>query len=200
MIGNIITNLQQSNGLVEAMPSHPIEYLMDNSEDYRGWADFAKLAKQAWGDTSTQSWYNARASRVQSGIQGTLYIPSTKLYFPYAGSPAPNLKTFYPDAVSQLWPAVSGVVSRSQANSSYAKFKAAWPRWATLSFDTSSDPFAWCAISYAAYLAGDKANVHKYIVTIQNKYVDANPTFPCPFYSGRRGWSMRTNAAVGSSR
>ncbi|MBV9183679.1 MAG: hypothetical protein JO356_20425, partial [Acidobacteria bacterium] len=57
VIGNIITNLQQVNGLVEAMPSYPIEYLMDNSEDYRGLSDLAALAKQAWGDISTENWY-----------------------------------------------------------------------------------------------------------------------------------------------
>jgi hypothetical protein len=198
VIGNVITNLQQSNGLVEAMPGYPIEYLMDNSEDYRGLSDFATLAKQVWGDTSTQSWYNAHAASVKSGIQNTLYISSAKLYYPYAGSPAPNLKTFYPDAVSQLWPAVTGVVSGSQANNSYAKFKTAWPGWTTLSFDTSSDPFPWCAVSYAAYLAGDEMSVNKYIVTIQNKYVDANPAFPLPFYPGEGGWFMRTNAALGN--
>jgi hypothetical protein len=195
--GNVITNLQQSNGLIEAMPSDPIEYLMDNSEDYRGLSDFANLAKQAWGDSSTESWYNAHASGIQSGIQNTLYISSTKLYHPFAGSPPPNLKAFYPDAVSQLWPAVNGVVSGSQANSSYAKFKAAWPGWTTLSFATPSDPFPWCAVSYAAYLAGDKANVNKYILAIQNNYVDANPAFEWPFSSSEGGWFMRTNAAMG---
>lgn len=198
VIGNVITNLQQSSGLVEAMPSYPIEYLMDNSEDYRGLSDFAALAKQAWGDASTQSWYNARAASIESGIQNTLYVSSTKLYYPYAGSPAPNLKTFYPDAISQLWPAVNGVVSGSQANTSYSEFKAAWPGWTTLSFDTSSDPFPWCAVSYAAYLAGDNTNLNQYIVTIQNKYGDANPAFPWPFYPGEGGWFMRTNAAMGN--
>jgi len=198
VIGNVITNLQQSNGLVEAMPSYPIEFLMDNSEDYRGLSDFASLAKQAWNDSSTQSRYNTHAARVKSGIQNTLYISSTKLYHPYAGSPAPKLNTFYPDAVSQLWPAVNGVVSGGEANTSYSNFKAAWPGWTTLSFDTSADPFPWCVVSYAAYLAGDKANVNKYIVTIQNKYVDANPAFPWPFYPGEGGWFMRTNAAMGN--
>jgi hypothetical protein len=198
VMGNVITNLQQSNGLVEAMPTYPLEFLMDNSEDYRGLADFANLAKQAWGDTSTQTWYSVRASRIRAGIENTLYLSSSKLYFPYAGSPAPNLKTFYPDAVSQLWPALSGVVSGSQATASYAKFKAAWPGWTLLSFNTSPNPFPWCAIAYAAYLSGDKASVNNYIVTIQNQYVDANPAFRWPFYSGEGGWFMRTNAAVGS--
>ena len=200
VIGNVITNLQQANGLVQAMPSYPIEFLMDNSEDYRGLADLANLAQQAWGDTAAQTWYAARAARVRSAIQNTLYLSSTKLYFPYAGSSTPNLKTFYPDAVSQLWPALNGVVSGSQANASYTKFKAAWPGWTLLSFDTSSNPFPWCAIAYAAYLSGDKASVNNYILNIQNQYVDANPAFPWPFYPGEGGWFMRTNAAVGNSK
>jgi hypothetical protein len=195
--GNIVTNLQQSNGLVYAKPDYQIEYLMDNSEDYRGISDFATLATQAWNDTSTTSWYQAHASSILSGIQSVLYNSSTKLYLPYAGSPAPNMSTFYPDAVAQLWPGLEKVVTGSQANTSYSKFDAAWPGWPSLSFTTQNNPFPWCAISYAAYLANDKTNVNNYIVTIQNKYVNVNPDFPWPFYPGEGGWFMLTNAAMG---
>ena len=197
VVGNIITDLQQSNGLVYVEPNYKVEYLIDNAEDWAGLEAFANLAYQAWDDTDTQSWYQAHASGIQSGIQNVLYIPSTKLYYPYAGSSAPNMSTFYPDAVSQLWPGLQGAVTGAQANTSYTKFDAAWPGWTSLSFDTKSNPFPWCAISYAAFLAGDTRSVSNYIFTIQNKYVDVAPAFPWPFYPGEGGWFMRTNAAMG---
>jgi hypothetical protein len=197
VVGNIITGLQQANGLVFAEPDYQVQYLMDNAEDWAGLEAFAKLANEAWGDTGTQGWYHAHASSIQSGIQSVLYIPSTKLYYPYAGSPAPDMSTFYPDAVAQLWPGLQGVVTGTQASTSYSKFDAAWPDWTRMSFDTPSDPFPWGAVSYAAYLAGDSVSVNKYIVAIGNRYLDSASIFPWPFYSGEGGWFMRTNAAMG---
>jgi hypothetical protein len=197
VVGNIVTDLQQSNGLVYADPDYQVEYLIDNAEDWAGLEGFGNLAYQAWGDSSTQTWYQAHALSIQSGIQNVLYSSSTKLYYPYAGSSAPNMRTFYPDAVSQLWPALQGVVTGSQADTSYSKFDAAWPDWTSLSFGTESNTFPWCAISYAAFLAGDIASVNNYIFTIQNKYVEVDSAFSWPFYPGEGGWFMRTNAAMG---
>jgi hypothetical protein len=196
-VGSVITGLQQTNGLVLVEPNYQLEYLLDNAEDWAGLSALAGLVNQAWGDSANQSKYQARALKIQNGIQKVLFIPSTKLYYPYAGSPAPDMATFYPDAVSQLWPGLQGVVTGSQANTSYSKFNAAWPGWTSLSFATSSNPFPWCAISYAAYLAGDTKSVGKYIVTIQNEYVNTMPPFQWPFYPGEGGWFMRINAAMG---
>ncbi|MGA8153647.1 MAG: hypothetical protein WB952_22045 [Terriglobales bacterium] len=195
--GNVITNLQQSNGLVVAKPDYQIEYLMDNTEDYRGLKDFAALASQAWGDPGAASWYRVHASRIRSGIQSVLYISSTGLYYPYAGSLAPKLSTFYPDAVAQLYPAVQGVVAGSskQAMHSYTAFNGAWPGWTNLSF-SSQTPFPWAVVSYAAYLNGSTSSVKKYSSTIQKKYVNGTPDFSWPFYCAEGGWFMRVNAAM----
>jgi hypothetical protein len=195
--GNIITNLQQSNGLVVAKPDYPIEYLMDNSEDYRGLEDFAHLAMQAWGDSGAESWYQAHASSIQSGIQNALYIPSTRLYYPYAGSPPPTMARFYPDAVAQLYPAVEGVVAASskQAKNSYLAFNRAWPGWTNLSF-SSQTPFSWAVVSYAAYLDGNTSSVKQYIANIQEEYVNVTPAFPWPFYCAEAGWFLRVNAVM----
>ncbi len=197
VIGNVITNLQQRNGLVYAMPTHQVEYLMDNSEDYRGLMDFAHLAAQAWGDTAAASWYTAHARAIQAGIQGILYIQSSGLYRPYAGSDAPNLKTWYPDSVAQLYPMVHGVIAPGSSPSkiTYAAFNQSWPGWVDLSFN-SRDEFPWVVVSYAAFLTQDKTRVDRYINTIQNRYVLANPMFPWPWYGAEAGWFMRVNAGI----
>src|SRR5580692_581587 len=124
VIGNVITNLQQGNGLVYAMPTDRIEYLIDNSEDYRGLMDFAHLLVRAWGDADAASWYTAHAHCIRGGIESALYIRSRGLYRPYAGSAAPNLKTWYPDSVAQLYPIVQGVIApgKSQSKGVYAAF------------------------------------------------------------------------------
>ena len=199
VIGNVITNLQQRNGLVYAMPTDQVEYLMDNSEDYRGLMDFARLAGQAWADAAAASWYTAHARAIQAGIQSVLYVKSSGLYHPYAGSDAPNLKTWYPDSVAQLYPTVQGVIAPGSSRSSlvYAAFNQAWPGWVDLSFN-SQDEFPWVVVSYAAFLAQDKSRVDRYIDTIQNRYLLANPMFPWPWYSAEAGWFMRVNAGIGA--
>jgi hypothetical protein len=198
VVGNVITNLQQqSNGLVYAMPTNQVEYLMDNSEDYRGLMDLAHLAAQAWGDDDAASWYKAHAHGIRTGIQSVLYVRNSGLYRPYAGSANPDLKTWYPDSVAQLYPMVQGVIApgSSQSKSVYAVFNQAWPRWTDLSFN-SQDEFPWVAVSYAAFIAQDKANVDRYLSTIRNRYLIADPVFPWPWYNAEAGWLMRVDAGI----
>lgn len=197
VVGNVITLLQQKNGLVIAMPDYPVEYLMDNSEDYRGLMDFANLATQAWGDTATTTYYKTAAAGIQSGIQNVLFISSSGLYHTSAGSAVPNLSTWYPDSVGQLYPITNGVIapSSSQAKNLYETFNSAWPGWPQLSFN-SQDSFPWCVVGYAGYLMGDTTNTNSYLLSIENKYVNAAPPFPWPFYTAEGGWFMRTNAGM----
>jgi hypothetical protein len=199
VIGNVITNLQQSNGLVYALPTDPVEYLMDNSEDYRGLMDFARLAAQAWGDADAASWYAAHARAVRAGIQSVLYLRNSGLYYPYAGSDAPDLKTWYPDSVAQLYPMVQGVIAPGSSPSRivYAAFNKAWPGWVDLSFN-SQDRFPWVVVSYAAFLTQDKTRVDRYITTIRNRYLIADPVFPWTWQGAEAGWFMRVNAEIGA--
>jgi hypothetical protein len=201
VVGNVITNLQQSDGLVWAKPDYPIKYTMDNSEDYRGLSDVASLALQAFNDSNSQGWYNAHASSVKSGMQTYLKVPNSDLYYTSLGAAAPNLAAhWYPDATAQLFPITNGVIAANstQAQSIYSQFNSAWPGWPQLSFNgaTGGDPFPWCVVSYAAYLEGDTTRTNQYIVSIQNKYVNVTPSFPWPFYTGEGGWFMRTNAGM----
>jgi hypothetical protein len=197
VVGNVIANLQQSNGLVYAMPTDQVEYLMDNSEDYRGLVDLAHLAAQAWGDADAARWYRAHARGILAGIESVLYVRNSGLYRPYAGSADPDLETWYPDSVAQLYPMVQGVIapSSSRSRSVYAAFNDAWPGWTYLSFN-SQDEFPWVVVSYAALLAQDKTRVDRYLATIRNRYLIAEPVFPWPWYSAEAGWLMRVDVGI----
>ncbi len=193
VVGNIITNLQQSNGLVNAKPNYPIEFTMNNSEDYRGLMDLADLMVVAWGDTNGSQWYIAHATELQNGIQSALYDSHLKLYYTYAGAVAPNLGTWYPDSVAQLFPITNGVIASAsgQARILYSQFNRAWPAWDKLSFN-SQDPFPWAVVSYAAMLMKDVPRTNTYITTIEDKYQAVG--FPWPWYCAEAGWYIRANA------
>jgi hypothetical protein len=193
VIGGVLIQTQQSDGLTWAKPDYQIKYLMDNCEAYRGLRDIASIYKNVFGDTGKAAYYNAAADRMQAGILGMWMNGKWAIYKDGIGRlAAPNMGTWYADASAQVFPVLMGVVtsSDSRAQQSYAAFNAAWPNWPTLSFN-AQDPFPWCLIVDGAAAMGDKTRVDTYIKTMQSKYV--NSGFPWPFYNAEAGWFMRAN-------
>jgi hypothetical protein len=191
VVGNVITNLQQSNGLVYAKAGDPIEFAMDGSDDYRGLMDLAGLLVAAWGDTNGSNWYIAHARELRNGIENVLYDYSLNLYYSSVGAAPPNLAVWYPDAVAQLFPIANGVIAASsrQARRIYSKFNQAWPNWDKLAFN-SQDPFPWAVVAYVAALMGDTSRASTYITTIETKYQSVG--FPWPWHCAEAGWYIRT--------
>jgi hypothetical protein len=193
VVGGVIVNTQQSDGLTWAKPDYQIKYLMDNCEAYRGLRDLASLYQNAFGDTTKAAYYNAAADSMLKGILGMWMNGSWAVYKDALGRlAAPKLSTWYADASAQVFPVLMGVVSSSdpRAQQAYAAFNAAWPGWPTLSFN-SQDPFPWCLIVEGAAAMGDRNRVVTYINTMQSKYV--NSGFPWPFYNAEAGWFLRAN-------
>ena len=193
VIGGVIIQTQQSDGLTWAKPDWQIKYLMDNCEAYRGLRDLASTYQYAFGDNSKAAYYNAAADRMLNGILGMWQNGKWAVFKDGLGRMlAPNLATWYPDATAQVFPVLMGAVSASdtRAQQSYAAFNQAWPGWPQLSFKTQ-DPFPWSLIADGAAAMGDKTRVAAYISTIQSKYV--NTDFPWPFYDAEAGWFLRAN-------
>jgi len=193
VIGGVLIQTQQSDGLTWAKPDYQIKYLMDNSEAYRGLRDLASIYQNAFGDTTKAAYYNAAADSMQNGILGMWMNGTWAVYKDGIGRLAtPNMGTWYADASAQVFPVLMGVVTSSdtRAQQSYSAFNAAWPKWTTLSFN-SQDAFPWCLVGTAAAAMGDKTRLSTYIGTIQSKYVNSN--FPWPFYIAEAGWFMRAN-------
>ena len=193
VIGGVLIQTQQSDGLTWAKPDYQIKYLMDNCEAYRGLRDLASVFQNAFGDETKAAYYNSAADAMLNGILGMWMNGSWAVYKDGIGRLiAPNMGTWYADATAQLFPVLEGVVSASdsRAQQSYAAFNAAWPGWPTLSFN-GQDPFPWCLVGQAAAAMRDNARLATYISSLQTKYV--NTDFPWPFYVAEAGWFMRSN-------
>lgn len=193
VIGGVLIQTQQNDGLTWAKPDYQIKYLMDNSEAYRGLRDLASLYQNAFGDATKAAYYNAAADAMQNGILGMWLNGTWAVYKDGIGRlAAPNMGVWYADASAQVFPVLMGVVTSTdtRAQQSYSAFNAAWPNWPTLSFN-SQDAFPWCLVGTAAAAMGDNSRLSTYIGTIQSKYVNSN--FPWPFYIAEAGWFMRAN-------
>ncbi|PYY02690.1 MAG: hypothetical protein DMG64_10785 [Acidobacteria bacterium] len=163
-IGGVLIQTQQNDGLTWAKPDYQIKYLMDNCEAYRGLRDLAAIFQNALGDAD-----NA----------GNLV--------------APNMGKWYPDATSQLFPVLEGVIAAADSRSqqAYTSVNNAWPGWPSLSYN-AQDPFPWILVGDAAIIMGDTTRVATYIQSIETKYVKNG--FPWTWYSAEAGWFMRLNA------
>ena len=193
MIGGVIAQTQQSDGLTWAKPDYQIKYLMDNTEVYRGLRDLASLFN-ALGDPSKSSYYGTLASSNLQGINAMWMGSAWAVYKDGVGNlAAPNWGTWYADATAQLFPVLEGAVAASDPRSQqvYNAFNSHWPGWTTLSFNTQ-DPFPWALVQSAAALMGDTSRANAYMNTVQSKYV--NSGFPWPWYCMETGWFMRTNS------
>jgi hypothetical protein len=193
MIGGVLVQTQQGDGLTWAKPDYQIKYLMDNCEAYRGLRDLASIYQNAFGDSTKAAYYNAAADSMLNGILGMWLNGTWAVYKDDLGRlAAPNMGTWYADATAQMFPVLMGVVSASdsRAQQSYKAFNAAWPGWPTLSFN-SQDSFPWCLVGDAAAAMGDKTRLATYINSIQSKY---GTSYPWPFYDAEGGWYLRGNS------
>jgi hypothetical protein len=194
-IASVLTRSQDADGLTVARPDYPVEYLMDNSETYRGLSDLAYLESTAFANQTAAQWYAARAAAVAAGVAG-LWNASTQTYdVANQGStitPA-LLQTFAPDAASQLFPIVNGAVSPTDphAQTVYAAFNRNYPDWDALSIP---DEFPWAVLAVAAETMSDDARATAYVAAVQQRFVPTG--FAWPWYCAEAGWYMRASATL----
>lgn len=187
-------------GLTIAKPSYAIAFTMDNAEVYSGLNDFAQL-ESAMGRSTESTYYQGWAVTTQDAIISKLWNPANHNWdWAYANSSDTNV--FYPQATAQLWPAMLGVVSPSDAKavSAWGQFTASWPNWYS---DAAPDAYPWTAVAYAGRIMGEGAEADSDLTAIRARYA---PTFTTPtscgvsvcgdWYDAEAGWFIRAGASM----
>ena len=188
VVGNVITKTLNED-LTWCKPDWRIKYLMDNCEVYRGLRDLVLLWRQL-GFLDKARYYEAKADGVLAAIN-KMWLDDA--WETSKGKGKPDLSVWYPDAVVQLFPVLTGIVEPTdkRAISVYAKFNEAWKDWDKLIF-SKNESFPWVLIACAAALMRDAQRVDSYLTTIEYKFQSKN--FMWPWYSMEAGWYMRLNA------
>ncbi len=165
----MFSNLQ--NGLTYAKPNHRVKYLMDNCEVYEGALAAAGLFEViAKGDSSyTDITEKCRdlAITVKENIERKLWNYVGGYYRPgitaYVSIPTKifSWNTYYPQATSQLFPIICGVIDPGceRAKTLYNKFSESF-HWEAFDYP---DPFYWGANVYAAAVMNDLDSVVEYM-------------------------------------
>lgn len=206
-IGNVLLKIQQPDGLTIATPSYTEAYLEDNCEVWRGLTDLAYL-ETALGNAVGAATYKSAAAKVASGIAG-MWDANLGAYgwardeVPAGPLSLPDLTVWYPDAVSQLFPVLHGVLAPTdpRAVALYATFCKNWPTWQNLTAAGANVPPTfdpWVCIADAAAIMGDTTRANAFIAAVNSKFA---PSFPWPWYDMESGWYIRmlNQLALGSS-
>ena len=166
----IFSNLQ--NGLTYAKPNHRVKYLMDNCEVYEGAVAatglFEVMVKSGKTEyTAMRDDCSALISTVKNNINNKLWNFIGGYYLPgitaYVAIPTKifSWDTYYPQATSQLFPIICGVIDPGcdRAKALYAKFSESF-HWEAFDYP---DPFYWGANVYAAAVMNDIDSVTEYM-------------------------------------
>jgi hypothetical protein len=170
-----ITNVMLAtlqNGLTYAKPNHLIKYLMDNCEVYEGFFAASRIFEEIVlrGKTNYTEMRNTCGElsfTIQNNINTKLWNYTGNHYktalITYVDLPRKifSWKTFYPQATSQLFPIICGVIdpSTDRAKHVYEKFSDSF-HWEAFDYP---DSFYWGANVQAAAIMNDIDSVAEYM-------------------------------------
>jgi hypothetical protein len=177
-------NLTLDKDLTWAKPDYRIKYLMDNCEVYAGLSDAAKMYREVFHDPVQGDRLAQQAEAMARAIEAQLWDAEAGHYHCYTADGIVNRTfswdEFYPDAVSQLFPIIYGLIEPDsiRAQSLYAAFNRVYSsegsdyHWETLN---TPDVFPWALICYAAAIMGDARRVDAYYKAYSAAYAENHP-------------------------
>lgn len=197
LIVNAMLATLQTNGLTEATPVYPVQYLMDNCEVFQGLTNAAVLYRdfilpQTGNANGPQAVY-AKILTTQRALGQAIEANFWKEGDGYYESSLENglpaevfaWTTYYQSAVAQLFPVTCGVIpaSTSRARALYRSFCAHY-QWENLSIP---DEYYWGHNAYAAALLGDTERALTYLGNYRSK---ATPFHEYPLYNADAAWAV----------
>jgi len=181
-IASAIDATLQNNNLTWAKPDYKTQYLMDNSEVYQGYRDFAILLDEI-GDVNAKD-YSEKADAVKEAIETLLWNNERQEYLPYYEKGyITNWDVFYPDASANLWPSLYEVNTNTERTAMlFSKLIETNPDWVTL----TAGSFPWVSLGIISAELNDPIT-YIYIENLENKYFERK----WPWYVAQAGWYLR---------
>jgi hypothetical protein len=205
MIADLISQLQQTDGLTWAKDTFRVKYLLDNVETYAGLRDLTMIGPAIGLAPGKNARIQAAADAIQRGINQALWQPTLGFYL--AGLDQNNawfttrLNVWYPDAIAQLSMITNRVPTRIPYRQLYDRFKQFQPGWFNLdqmrNFRRIGDrdivQFPFAMVGYAARLVGDDAAWTTYHENAFLRYLTGPQAFAWPWNTGEAGYYLMMN-------
>jgi hypothetical protein len=156
--GYLSTN--DNDGLSIASHVYDAKYLMDNCEVNQG----LKAAKWLKENQLISDDFSLLLNKQTLAIESELWRGTSYNWFDNGSTTAiSKWEVFYPDAVSQLYPALFGIIAPfgDRANKLYALFNHNYPNWSK--GEVYSGDYPWTLLAYTAASINDNTRVDEYI-------------------------------------
>ncbi len=180
-----------------------IAYLMDNAEVAEAAGRLGILLttdKRFSGDKELKvlgEKYLEMADIISASIEDKYYLGEGEgytigIYHDGENEGAPDFSDFYPDAVAQLYPAITGVCSIGDREQALYNKVCAFHNWSGEKIKDTT--FEWSVMSYAAAVFGDRVRLDNYL-DIYEKNTRDDRSYP--MHTANAGWVMRAcNRAI----
>lgn len=201
VVNAMLSTFNEAINLTSAKPTYDIYYLMDNCEVYEGLICAGKLYESLFSDSREAERLYSIAGDIRAAIETTMYSELNRAYYSSVdanGKPTDKatpraLSSFYPTAVSQLFPAMCGVSDKDSFRSRfiYNRFNLYFgngsdgKNWAEL--DAGAN-FPWALIAKAAVMQNDLERVEKYFDSLNGTYFSSG--CPYPYYCAEAGYVL----------
>lgn len=179
-VSEIITTLQDTDGLIWVKPDSKFKYLMDNSECYRGLADWSSLLASL-GYKSQSEFYRGRAELIKKGTLERLWDEDTASFaWAIDDQGSEYLLSHgqaYPGIVAQIYPVTFGVIppTNQKAILAYQKLNDEQPNWAELEV---GDSFPWAILGYAAVIMDDLSRADRFLKNCRSTFISKDRYYP----------------------
>jgi hypothetical protein len=195
-IANVMIQLMGTNQLTIAKPNYPVELLMDNCEVFKGLEDMSFLCQNVFQDSTSASYFNAKKNALQTSFFLN-FSNGNEFYIQVSGitKQQANWSVWYPDATSQLFPILTGMIPPSsvQAQHIYAKLNQYYKDWP--SFKT----FQWfprSLVANVAVLMGDVPRAQKYLINTNTTFLKTGHSYP--WQISESGWIIQMIQKINS--
>lgn len=202
---NVIKRCTQDHGLTIARPDYPVCYLMDNCEVHAALSDAAALIANVYirsqdtvqNERAQQLYHevNSMSRTLIQAIEAYLWNESASHYevsmqseYHYSSF---NWVNLYPDAASQLFTILCGVVKNdsSRAGELFSRFSR-YQSWQEMGHYTSGESsFYWGSIAYCAALMGDLSGLKSYLSWYIGNVADGG--YEYPIFNADSAWILR---------
>jgi len=176
--GAVLATMQKDN-LTLARPDWHVKYLMDNCEVYQGLKDYAWLLSTIWEDDLRAAQFTELAGKVKNAVDSKMRVNGSycPAIYRFGLRKRPNWKKWYPDALAQLFPIITGVVHPSDKISRrlYDGILRNYPRWFE---NTYPDSYTTTLVAYAAALLGDRWRLRQYVKNLDSNILSRGHIWP----------------------
>lgn len=191
LICNSLISSMDLDYLTWAKPDYKIKYLMDNCEVYQGLIDGSILYAKVYNDSETSQILLNLAKRNHDAIENKMWNNDNYYCFIDNGGTGskPNYKKWYPDATSQLFPILCGLIKpeSTRAKYIYNKFNTSNPNWHKIK-QTGIFPDAY--VGYIAVIMKDYDRVSSFLNLCEENYIKKGNVWP--WYNVECSYFIRT--------